>query len=72
MQQKKVRLVIRWSKIKLFRGDNYIDGQEVADLYNQFKDSLGDLIKRELDEVTAFKQKIDNFQRSIVWLYYMD
>jgi hypothetical protein len=54
------------SKIKLFRGDNYIDGREVADLYNQFKDGLGDLIKRELDEVTAFKQKIDNFQRSIM------
>jgi len=54
------------SKIKLFQGDNYIDGQEVADLYNQFKAGLGDLIKRELDEVTAFKQKIDNFQRSIL------
>lgn len=54
------------SKIKLFRGDNYIDGQEVADLYNQFKEGLGDLIKRELDEVIAFKQKIDNFQRSIM------
>ena len=54
------------SKIKLFRGDNYIDGQEVADLYNQFKEGLGDLIKRELDEVTAFKQKIDDFQRSII------
>ncbi|ACV25621.1 DUF2326 domain-containing protein [Kangiella koreensis] len=54
------------SKIKLFRGDNYIDGQEVADLYNQFKEGLGDLIKRELSEVTAFKQKIDNFQRSIM------
>ncbi len=54
------------SKIKLFRGDNYIDGQEVADLYNQFKEGLGDLIKRELDEVTTFKQKIDNFQRNIM------
>jgi len=54
------------SKIKLFRGDNYIDGQEVADLYNQFKEGLGDLIKRDLDEVTAFKRKIDNFQRSII------
>jgi hypothetical protein len=51
------------SKIKLFRGDNYIDGQEVADLYNQFKKGLGDLIKRNLDEVTAFKQKIDRFQK---------
>lgn len=54
------------SKIKLFRGDNYINGQEVADLYNQFKEGLGDLIKRELDEVTAFKKKIDDFQRSIM------
>ena len=54
------------SKIKMFRGDNYIDGQEVADLYNQFKEGLGDLIQRELDEVTAFKQKIDDFQRSIM------
>lgn len=54
------------SKIKLFRGDNYIDGQEVADLYNQFKEGLGDLIKRELDEVMTFKKKIDDFQRSII------
>lgn len=54
------------SKIEIFRGDNYIDGQEVADLYNQFKEGLGDLIKRELDEVTAFKQKIDDFQRSMM------
>jgi uncharacterized protein YydD (DUF2326 family) len=54
------------SKLKLFRGDNYIDGQEIADLYNQFKDGLGDLIKRDLDEVTAFKKKIDSFQRSIM------
>ncbi|SMF55222.1 hypothetical protein SAMN02745866_03550 [Alteromonadaceae bacterium Bs31] len=54
------------SNIKLFRGDNYIDGQEVADLYNQFKEGLGDLIKREIEEVTTFKQKIDDFQRSIM------
>jgi uncharacterized protein YydD (DUF2326 family) len=54
------------SKIKLFRGDNYIDGQEIAELYNQFKEGLGDLIKRELDEVTVFKKKIDDFQRSII------
>lgn len=54
------------SKIKLFRGDNYIDDQEIADLYNQFKEGLGDLIQRELNEVTAFKKKIDDFQRSIM------
>lgn len=54
------------SKIKLFRGDNYIDADEVAELYNQFKEGLGDLIRRELDEVTAFKIKIDEFQRCII------
>ncbi|NWF37985.1 DUF2326 domain-containing protein [Mariprofundus sp. NF] len=54
------------SKIKLFRGDNYIDQEEVAELYNQFKEGLGDLIKKEIQEVSAFKQKIDNFQRTLI------
>ncbi|QPJ61203.1 MAG: DUF2326 domain-containing protein [Candidatus Nitronauta litoralis] len=54
------------SKIQLFKGDNYINEEEVADLYNQFKDGLGDLIKKELAEVTAFKKKIDDFQRSLI------
>lgn len=54
------------SKINLFKGDNYIDEEEVADLYNQFRDGLGDLIKKELSEVSAFKKKIDDFQRSLI------
>jgi len=54
------------SKIGLFRGDNYIDQEEVAELYNQFKKGLGDLIKKEIQEVTEFKQKIDNFQRTLI------
>lgn len=54
------------SKIKLFTGDNYIDNSEVAEIYNQFKQGLGDLIKKELEEVSAFKRKIDNFQRSLI------
>lgn len=54
------------SKIQLFKGDNYIDEDEVAELYNQFKDGLGDLIKKELSEVSAFKKKIDDFQRSLI------
>jgi len=69
LEQKRAKQAVlksELSKIKLFRGDNYIDSQEVADLYNQFKEGLGDLIKRELNEVTAFKQKIDEFQRNII------
>lgn len=54
------------SKIKLFRGDNYIDEHEVAELYNQFKEGLGDLIKKQIEEVTAFKKRIDNFQKTLI------
>jgi len=54
------------SKIKLFRGDNYIDEHEVAELYNQFKEGLGDLIKKQIEEVTAFKKKIDRFQKTLI------
>jgi len=54
------------SKIKLFKGDNYIDDLEVANLYERFKKGLGDMIKREIQEVTAFKKKIDNFQKTLI------
>lgn len=54
------------SKIRLFKGDNYIDDSEVADLYERFKVGLGDMIKREIQEVTAFKKKIDNFQQTLI------
>lgn len=64
-RSKQALLKSELSKIKLFKGDNYIDGEEVADLYNQFKDGLGDLIKRQLDEVSEFKRKIDEFQRNL-------
>lgn len=53
------------SKIRLFKGDNYIDDSEVADLYERFKEGLGDMIKREIQEVTAFKEKIDAFQNTL-------
>lgn len=54
------------SKIKLFRGDNYIDEREVAELYNQFKEGLGEFIKKKIEEVTAFKKRIDNFQQTLI------
>lgn len=53
-------------KISFFSEDTYISKKEITELYNQFKTGLGDFIKKELDEVTAFKLKIDNFQRSLI------
>ncbi|MDR6493178.1 uncharacterized protein YydD (DUF2326 family) [Paraburkholderia terricola] len=54
------------SKINLFKGDNYIDENEVAELYSRFKLGLGDLIMRELKEVMKFKQSIDQFQATLL------
>ena len=54
------------AKIKLFRGDNYIDDEEVAELYERFREGLGNAIKKEIQEVTSFKKKIDNFQKTLV------
>jgi uncharacterized protein YydD (DUF2326 family) len=54
------------SKILLFKGDNYIDESEVEMLYNRFKNGLGELVKKELVEVTNFKKTIDNFQKSLL------
>jgi uncharacterized protein YydD (DUF2326 family) len=54
------------AKVEVFRGDHYIDEDEVAALYNQFRDGLGDLIKKDIHEVTAFKRKIDDFQRTLM------
>ncbi len=54
------------AKIKLFRGDNYIDEHEVAELYNQFREGLGDLIKKQIEEVTTFKRRIDHFQKTLI------
>ncbi|WLE97179.1 MAG: hypothetical protein QTN59_21210 [Candidatus Electrothrix communis] len=46
------------SKIQLFKGDNYIDEDEVADLYNQFKDGLGDLIKKNFLKYRLSKRRL--------------
>ncbi len=54
------------SKIQLFKGDNYINESEVEELYNRFKNGLGELVKKELVEVTRFKRTIDDFQKSLL------
>ncbi|WP_272673556.1 DUF2326 domain-containing protein [Providencia sp. PROV169] len=69
IEDQKIKLTIfktELSKINMFHGDNYIDDDEIVELYNQFKDGLGDLIKKELDQVTAFKKKIDEFQFTLI------
>ncbi|QQT45439.1 hypothetical protein [Sphingobacterium multivorum] len=43
-----------------------INEQEMAIIFNQFKQGLGDLVEKSLDELKEFKNKIDGFRSSIV------
>ncbi|ADW72804.1 Protein of unknown function DUF2326 [Rahnella aceris] len=66
LRTKRSILKAELSRINLFTGDNYIDDSEVIELYNQFKNGLGDFITKELNQVISFKKTIDNFQRNLL------
>lgn len=66
LRNKKAILKSELNKIQTLIGDNYIDENEVIDLYNKLKAGLGDKIGKELSDVLGFKKKIDNFQRVLI------
>ena len=43
-----------------------IDQDDIVFVYEQFKEGLGKQLKKSLDEVSRFKDKIENFQNHIV------
>lgn len=43
-----------------------INENEISIIFNQFKQGLGDLVKKSLDDLKGFKNKIDGFRNSIV------
>ncbi|WP_322979275.1 DUF2326 domain-containing protein [Pseudomonas sp. C11] len=53
-------------KTKIANEEQYIPNNEIEHLYNQLSEGLGSLIKRQLDEVIGFKERIDDFQRSLL------
>lgn len=66
LRNKKEILKSELNKIQALIGDNYIDENEVIELYNKLKAGLGDTIGKELSDVLGFKKKIDNFQRVLI------
>lgn len=44
----------------------YINKSEIEMIYNQFKDGLGNLIVRNLEETLKFKKKIEEFQANLM------
>lgn len=43
-----------------------ISETEISILFNQFKNGLGDMIEKSLEEIKKFKDKIDNFRNTLV------
>lgn len=66
LRNKKAILKSELNKIQALIGDNYIDENEVIELYNKLKTGLGDNIGKELKDVLGFKKKIDDFQRVLI------
>lgn len=53
-------------KIKAFPALEVINKKEIEIVYNQFKNGLGDMVIKSIDEVVLFKEKIDGFQRRLI------
>ncbi|GAA3607810.1 DUF2326 domain-containing protein [Flavivirga amylovorans] len=63
-QQTYLKLSIQ--KIRLLPEIEKIDEADVLFIYEQFKQGLGNQLKKSFEQVNSFKEKIENFQNHIV------
>ena len=55
-----------YEKIRKMPKPEQIDDREIELVYNQFKSELGNAVVKSLNEVVGFKNKIEEFQRTLV------
>lgn len=55
-----------YEKIRKMPKLEQIDDREIELVYNQFKSELGNAVVKSLNEVVGFKNKIEEFQRTLV------
>ena len=55
-----------YEKIRKMPKSEQIDDREIELVYNQFKSELGNAVVKSLNEVVGFKNKIEEFQRTLV------
>lgn len=67
-QLRKRQKVLRhdYEKIRQMPKPEQIDEKEIELVYNQYKNDLGNVIVKSLAEVVSFKNKIEEFQRTLV------
>lgn len=63
-KQKILRYELR--KIKKLPKQEKLDDKDIELVYNKFKDDLGSMVVKSLSEVTLFKQKVEDFQRTLI------
>ena len=55
-----------YEKIRKMPKPEQIDDREIELVYNQFQSELGNAVVKSLNEVVGFKNKIEDFQRTLV------
>ena len=55
-----------YEKIRKMPKPEQIDDREIELVYNQFKSELGNAVVKSLNEVVGFKNKIEDFQRTLM------
>ena len=55
-----------YEKIRKMPKPEQIDDREIELVYNQFKSELGNAVVKSLNEVVGFRNKIEEFQRTLV------
>ncbi|MBB3699500.1 DUF2326 domain-containing protein [Flammeovirga yaeyamensis] len=64
IRQKTLKLEIK--QINSLPEPENISENEITILFNQFKDGLGDMVEKSLQEVKEFKTRIDSFKNSLI------
>ena len=59
-------LKIEYEKIKALPKPEQVDDSEIELVYNQFKSNLGNAVVKSLNDVVGFKNRVEEFQRSLV------
>lgn len=64
LEQKAIRYELQ--RIDSLPRPEIIDAVDIEIVYNQFKQGLGNMIVRSLEQVKSFKSRIENFQQKLV------
>ncbi|MCM3638247.1 DUF2326 domain-containing protein [Sporosarcina luteola] len=67
LRKRQMAIKYEYNKIKKLPKPEVIENEEIEMIYNQFKEGLGDLIVKSLDQAINFKTKVESFQRALIY-----